>query len=81
MSHYCWQRGVVADRIDLGFRPEIGYAFSWGNPGFYLSLGLGMRALFTVYCDPPPAERHETSDFDMLIMYTPILNVTMGFDI
>lgn len=72
---------VEADRIDLGFRPEIGYAFSWGNPGFHLSLGLGMRVLFTAYCNPPPAEGHEISDVDMLIMYSPILNVTLGFDI
>ena len=68
-------------RLDLGFRPEVGYAFSWGRPGIYLSLGVGMRILFTAFCDPPPADDHQTSDFDLIIMYTPIVNVTLGFAI
>ena len=69
------------NRIDLGLRPEIGYAISFGRPGFYLSMGIGMRVLFTVYCDPPPAESRESSAFDYLLLYTPIVNLTLGFDI
>ncbi len=68
-----------ARKLDLGFRPEVGYSFSWGRPGLYLSLGVGIRILFNVICDPPPADYHQTSDFDLFIMYTPIINVTLGF--
>ena len=71
----------AAYRIDLGLRPEVGYAISFGRPGPYLSMGLGARVLFTAHCDPPPAEDHETSTSDLLMMYTPIVNLTLGFDV
>jgi len=72
---------IEVSRLDLGFRPEVGYGFSFGSPGFYMSLGIGLRVLFTVYCDPAPSEDHETSAFDFLLLYTPIINLTLGFDI
>jgi len=76
-----WGGEQTAYRIDLGLRPEVGYAISFGRPGLFLSMGLGARVLFTAHCDPPPAEDHETSTSDLLIMYTPIVNLTLGFDV
>ncbi len=70
--------------LSLAAQPEIGYAFSFGNPGFRLELGLGVLANMPFYetvdfAVPWKATRLKLSAIGILVHQAiPILNVGVG---
>ncbi len=72
-------QGQDYNRVDLLVQPEIGYAFAWGAPGFFLGLGAGLRSLIPV--SENPGSLNFNAIGKLLHYYTPLINGTVGFDI
>ena len=67
-------------RVGLLLQPEVGWAFAWGRPGFYLAVGLGLQSEVTL--TEKEHSRWEWNGLGALInYYLPLVNVTVGFDI
>jgi hypothetical protein len=64
-------------RISLLSLPEIGVSHSWGSPGFYLSGGIGIRSLFSLYESPEPITWNGFGKFCRELL--PVFNLTLGY--
>lgn len=64
-------------RLTFVVQPEVGYAINVGNPGMFLAFGAGIQ------CQLPMIQRPDAVDWtpfdEMIVYYTPWLNVTVGY--
>lgn len=71
--------GANYKRVELAIQPEIGYAWSWGRPGFHLTLGVGLLALIHVHSSPSRTWG-DFSDLGHVVHYLiPVFNLGLGF--
>jgi hypothetical protein len=66
--------------VGMQIQPELGWSFSWGPPGFFLAVGVGLQSEVTL-----TEESHSRWAWNglgaMINYYLPLVNVTVGFDL
>lgn len=64
-------------RLSLVLQPEVGFGVRLGDPGFYLAFGLGVQLQMKLLQRPNQVTWSGLGK--ILVHYTPVLNITVGF--